>query len=144
MSSTTDTNTNAADRKEDQDEKWIALALALVLVLGLPACGESEQPDPNAGLYEAESAKMYGISIQISDVFEDGFSLELKNGGKAVFHYEGKNYNLKWTLDGEVFHAEGGGATLDGSLSEGVMLLQNVLDSGMEITLVCKELTPKS
>ena len=124
-------------------KKWIALALALVLVLCLAACGESAEPDPNAGLYEAESAQMYGLSIQISDVFEDGFSLELKNGGKAVFHYEGKDYNLKWTLDGDVFHAEGGGAALDGTLSEGVMLLENVLDSGMEITLVCRELAPK-
>ena len=61
-----------------------------------------------------------------------------------MFHYEGKDYNLKWTLDGDVFHAEGGGAALDGTLSEGVMLLENVLDSGMEITLVCKELAPKS
>ena len=108
-------------------KKWIALALALVLVLCLAACGESAEPDPNAGLYEAESAQMYGLSIQISDVFEDGFSLELKNGGKAVFHYEGKDYNLKWTLDGDVFHAEGGGAELDGTLSDGVMLLQNVM-----------------
>ena len=57
-------------------KKWIALALALVLVLCLAACGESAEPDPNAGLYEAESAQMYGLSIQISDVFEDGFSLE--------------------------------------------------------------------
>ena len=133
----------AFNRKEDQDEKWIALALALTLVLGLAACGGSAEADPNAGLYEAESAQMYGLSIQISDVFEDGFSLELKNGGKAVFHDEGKDYNLKWTLDGDVFHAEGGGAALDGTLSEGVMQLQNVLDSGMEITLVCRELAPK-
>ncbi len=122
-------------------KKVFALILMFALLLALAACGESGEPDPNAGLYEAESAQMYGLSIQISDVFEDGFSLELKNGGKAVFHFDGKDYNLKWTLDGEVFHAEGGGAVLDGTLSNGVMQLQDVLDSEMEITLVCPELT---
>lgn len=122
-------------------KKVFALILMLAMLLALTGCGERGEPDPNAGLYEAQSAQMYGLSIQISDVFEDGFSLELKNGGKAVFHYDSKDYNLKWTLDGDVFHAEGGGAALDGTLSNGVMQLQNVLDSGMEITLVCPELT---
>ena len=124
-------------------KKLLSMLLAFTLLFSLAACGESAEPDPNAGLYEAESAKMMGITINIADVFEDGFSLELKNGGKAVFHYDGKDYNLKWTLDGETFHAEGGGAELDGTLAYGVMTLQNVLDSGMEITLICDDLVPQ-
>lgn len=122
-------------------KKGFALLLMLAMLLAFAGCGESGEPDPNAGLYEAQSAQMYGLTIQIADVFEDGFSLELKNGGKAVFHYDGKDYNLKWTLDGDVFHAEGGGAALDGTLSNGIMQLQEVLGSEMEITLVCPELT---
>jgi hypothetical protein len=85
---------------------------------------------------------MWGISVNIADVFENGFSLELKNGGKAVFHYDGKDYSLKWTLEGDSFHAEGGGAELNGTLAYGEMRLTNVLDSGMEILLICDELVP--
>lgn len=122
-------------------KKVFALILMLAMLLALAGCGESGEQDPNAGLYEAQSAQMYGLTLQISDVFEEGFSLELKNGGKAVFHYDGKDYNLKWMLDGDVFHAEGGGAALDGTLSNGVMQLQEVLGREIEITLVCSELT---
>jgi len=116
-------------------KKALAFLLIAAMALSLTACGGSEENDPNAGLYEAVSAEMGGLSIQVDSVFEDGFSLELKNGGKATFHYDGKDYSLKWSLEGDTFHAEGGGAQLDGTLSDGVMVLQNVLDSGISITL---------
>ena len=123
-------------------QKASALLLLFAMLFSLSACGGSAAPDPNAGLYKAVSAEMWGISVNIADVFEDGFSLELKSGGKAVFHYDGKDYNLKWTLEGDSFHAEGGGAELNGTLAYGEMRLTNVLDSGMEILLVCDELVP--
>ena len=119
-------------------KKALVFVLVSVLMLSLAACGGSAEPDPNAGLYEAVSAEMSGISIKVESVFPDGFSLELKNGGKATFHYDGKDYGMKWTLDGKSFHAEGGGAKLDGTLADGTMILQNVLDSGVSITLVDK------
>lgn len=116
-------------------KRIVSLILLLALVLSLAACGSSE-PDPNAGVYEASTAEYSGITISIDKVFPDGFSLELKDGGKATFHYEGKDYGMKWNLDGTTFHAEGGGAELDGTLENGVMTLENVLDSGVSITLV--------
>ena len=124
-------------------KKVFSLFLALALLFSLAACGGSAPPDPNAGLYEAVSAQLHGITVSIADVFEDGFSLELKDGGKAVFHYDGKDYNLKWSLADGAFHAEGGGAELDGTLGDGVLLLQNVLDSGLEISMVCESLEPE-
>ena len=116
-------------------KRIFALLLISSMILCLAACGTSE-PDPNCGVYDASSAEAYGITVDISTVFPDGFSLELKNGGKATFHYDGKDYGMKWTLDGETFHAEGGGAELDGTLGNGVMQLENVLDSGVSITLI--------
>ena len=122
-------------------KKILLILLALSLALGLGACGgDSAAYEPNAGNYEAVSAEMRGITVDVNDVLGEGFSLELKAGSKAVFHYEGKSYQMKWSLDDETFHAEGGGATLDGTLQNGVMVLQNVLDSGVQITLICQEL----
>ena len=83
-----------------------------------------------------EKLKYGGLVISLDNVFPNGFSLELKNGGKATFHYDGKDYGMKWTLEGESFHASGGGAELDGTLSNGVMQLIDVLNSGIDITLV--------
>ena len=76
-----------------------------------------------------------GNYIDLAELFGDDFSIELKNGGKAAFNYDGESYNMKWTLDGTTFHASGGGAELDGTLSDGTMILENVLDSGVNITL---------
>ncbi len=120
-------------------KKAAAILLLCAVLLMLAACGAAE-PDPNAGVYDGAYAEAFGVKISIDQVFEDGFSLELKNGGKATFHYEGKDYSMKWTLEDNVFHAEGGGAQLDGTLADGVMLLENVLDSGIDITLLNAEL----
>ena len=120
-------------------KKLLTVILALAMVLSMIGCGgSSAEPDPNAGLYEAVSAEMGGISLKVESVFPGGFSLELKDGGKATFHYDGKDYSMKWTLEGKNFHTEGGGAKLDGTLADGTMILENVLDSGVSITLVDK------
>jgi hypothetical protein len=116
-------------------KRIVSLLLLIALIFALAACG-SEEPDPNAGVYEASTAEYSGITVSIDTLFPNGFSLELKNGGKATFHYDGKDYGMKWKLDGTTFHAEGGGAELDGTLSDGVMILKNVLDSGVSLTLV--------
>ncbi|MBR5428945.1 MAG: hypothetical protein IK116_00290 [Firmicutes bacterium] len=114
---------------------WAVIFIA-VLLLTLAACGGAEADDPNCGVYDATEMQMMGITLDVAEVFEDGFSIELLGGGKAKFNYDGSSYNMKWTLDGDVFHAEGGGAELDGTLADGVMQLTNVIDSGMDITLV--------
>ena len=119
-------------------KKLLILLLAFSVLLCLASCGEPET-DPNAGLYEARTGSALGISVDVKDVVDE-FSLELKPGGKATLYYDGGKYGMKWSLDGEAFHAEGGGAELDGTLKDGVMVLQNVLDSGVEFTLVCDAL----
>ena len=117
-----------------QMRKLICILLVVLMTAALYACGSSE-PDPNAGVYKGTSAEMNGLAIGLQDLFGDDFSIELKNGGKAAFNYEGKSYSMKWTLEGTTFHAKGGGAELDGTLADGVMTLENVLDSGVTITL---------
>lgn len=120
-------------------KKTLSVILLAVLALALAACGSGgsgESSDPNCGLYEGSTAEMMGFTMDISEIFEGGFSIELLDGGKAKFNYEGKSHNMKWTLDGTTFHAEGGGAKLDGTLSNGVMELVNVLDMGLNMTLV--------
>ena len=79
-------------------KKHIAFFLLAALVLMLTACGSS--PDPNQGVYEARKASMQGVSVDVRDVYENGFSVELKSGGKAVLHIDGEDYSLKWEMDG--------------------------------------------
>ena len=122
-------------------KKLLSLLLTACLLLGLAACG-SAAPDPNAGLYEADTVEALGMTLQAADVYENGLSIELKNGGKAVFRYEGKDYSMKWTLDGQSFTAKGGGAELKGTLANGVLRIENLLDSGVNITFVREGANP--
>ncbi len=116
-------------------KKLTSLLLALALLFTLSACGGAAS-DPNFGLYEAESASSRGVSVDLEDFFEDGMSIELKAGGRATFRYDGESYSMKWTLDDDEFTAKGGGAELEGTLADGVLILEDVLDSGVNITFV--------
>ncbi|MCR5773637.1 MAG: hypothetical protein K6G42_01000 [Lachnospiraceae bacterium] len=116
----------------------VILASMTVLLIG---CGGDDADDPNLGVYKAKSAEMAGFKVGVEEVFEDGFIIELKSKGKAHLEADGEDGGtIKWTLDGDKFHAEGGGAVLDGTLSDGVMVLENVMDSGMTLYLECDEI----
>ncbi len=110
------------------------LMAAMVLMLSLSACSSSE-PDPNSGVYSGVSAELMGVSMELVDILEDEIVIELKDGGKAIFRYEGDSYKMKWSMDGSSFQASGGGATLNGTLSDGTMVLEDVQGSGLSITL---------
>ena len=115
-------------------KKYFTLLLVLALVLVLFGCASGE-PDPNVGVYEAVSGEAQGISVRIDSVFSGGFSIELKSGGKAVLRTGGEEYNLKWSVDGTSLRIEAADTDLAGSVSDGTMVLENVLDSGVNLTL---------
>lgn len=130
-------------------KKIFALILALGMLLSLAACGGTSAPDPNAGLYEAKYGEASGIRVPIETMWEKGFSIELKSGGRGVVHVDGNDGNLKWTLEGTRLHIEGVGLSargleLDGTLRNGVMILQNVMDQGVDLRLECAELIRSS
>ena len=119
--------------------RLLVSAIMVVSMLTLCACGDDKADDPNLGLYKATKAEMSGLELGVADLFENGFTIELKSKGKARVEMDGEGGNVKWTLDGDKFHAEGGGAVLDGTLRDGVMVLENLQDSGIRLTLVCDE-----
>ena len=123
--------------------KKLVLSLMCVLLLMstfLTACGSDDaEDDPNLGVYVAKTAEMAGFEVDVSDIYENGFTIELKAKGKGIAGIDNSESKIKWTLDGEDFHAEGGGIELDGTLKDGVMVLEDLLGTGMKMTLECKE-----
>lgn len=115
-------------------KRMACLILVLAILLALSACGG--EPDPNCGVYKATTASMGGISIGVDSVFDGGFSIELKTGGKAVLSTGGSDYRVAWKLDGETITVSGSDASMTGTLSDGTMVLENVLGSGVDLTLV--------
>lgn len=121
--------------------KIASLLLAVLMLACMAACGGNSEPDPNEGLYEGTSAEMWGLSLNINDVYDGGFSVELMGNGKCRISVGDEAARGKWELDGTAFSCSGGGVDLEGTLQDGVMILENVMDSGVRMTLINKDYT---
>ena len=114
----------------------LAVILAIVLIAALAGKGGKTpaNADPNLGVYNAATAEMWGMEMDVSDIWEKGFSIELKDKGKCTIEVDGAKSNGKWTLENGIFRVNGGGVDCDGTLANGVMTLENVLDMGVTLT----------
>ena len=105
-------------------KKILSLMLAAMLLLSFVGCSSGgDENDPNLGVYTAKTAEYRGLTVEVNQFFEQGFSIELKSGGKCKLSADGKTANGKWTLDGTAFHVNGGGIDCDGTLENGVIRL---------------------
>ena len=103
-------------------KKILACLLAvLLLALALGCSSGDDKNDPNLGVYTAKTAEYSGITLNVDQFFEKGFTIELKSGGKCKLTADGESANGKWTLEGTKFHVKGGGIECDGTLENGVM-----------------------
>ena len=113
----------------------LAVIAALVYVVaGKLGGGSAKVGDDVLGLYTAQKAETNGDSISIESMWENGFSIELKNKGKAEITVDGNKGSANWTLDGERFTISGSGIDCSGTLKNGVMTLENVMNSGVTLT----------
>ena len=103
--------------------KLLSCLLAALLVLTFLGCSGGKDDDPNLGLYTAKTAEYRGVTVDVSEFFEQGFAIELKSGGKCKLTADGTSANGRWTLDGTAFHVNGGGIDCDGTLENGVIRL---------------------
>lgn len=110
----------------------VIIAVILIIVLG----GKGKNAianDPNLGVYNAKTASMLGMDMNVTDLFQNGFSIELKANGKCVINADGTKGGGKWTLAGDAFHVEGGGLDCSGTLQAGILTLENVLGTGIAL-----------
>ena len=105
-------------------KKILSLMLAAMLLLTLEGCSSGgDENDPNLGVYTAKTAEYRGLTVEVNQFFEQGFSIELKSGGKCKLTADGESASGKWTLEGTKFHVNGGGIDCDGTLENGVIRL---------------------
>ena len=73
------------------------------------------------------------MTLTAEDIYENGdFILELKSGGECIIHVEGGTETCSWALDGETFTLTEDEETFEGTLKDGVIVLNMM---GMEVTL---------
>ena len=108
-------------------KKILSLMLAALLLLSFAGCSSGDdENDPNLGVFTAKTAEYRGLTVEVNQFFEQGFSIELKSGGKCKLTADGESASGKWTLEGIKFHVNGGGIDCDGTLENGVIRLDSV------------------
>jgi len=128
-----------AEKMKKKQKCFAYLTVCITLAGMLAGCGKSE-PDPNSGLYEAVSATMMGMEIDVSDIYKNGVSFDLQDGGKCIANMDGDKAKIKWSTDGDSIHFEGAGVELDGTIGGGDMTLVNMMDMGVDMKFHCNEL----
>ena len=120
------------------NRKRTAIFLALLLIFTLTGCGGDSQQaaDPNVGLWTAVGAETQGVEIPVEAIAPEGFSLKLMDGGKAEMHLGDSYADGQWKLEDGVFTLWDETVTSTGSITDGVLLLENVMDSGVDMYFV--------
>ena len=122
--------------------RLLALTMAIVMAFSLTACGGGKTSnEPDSGKYTATTAETMGLELEVSALFGSGFTIDLYDNGKCDITVDGKNASGKWTLSGEAFTVSGGDFDASGTLKNGVMVLENVMDMGITLKLL-REGTP--
>ena len=131
------------EQPKKKSRKWLipviilaALALIGIAVLVFGGSGRAAANDPNLGLYKGSTASMYGMDLNLDEIFEGGFTIELQKGGKCRIEAGENKGNGTWTLEDGVISINDGTSTIEGKLENGVITLENMLDMGVDITLV--------
>ena len=135
-----------AQPAEPKKNKWVVPAiilgaLALIGILFFAARGGSgsKASDPNLGLYKATVAEMYGLVLNADDIYEEGFTIELKENGVCEIISDGDKGRGNWTLEGDQLTIDDGHSSITGTLSDGVLKLENMLDMGLDMTFEKQE-----
>lgn len=89
--------------------RWIALLMVMMLVL--VACGsgnaqkEKYADSPHLGKWVAVEATALGMTMSADEIFDEGFSIDLKADGKCEFFADGDTATGTWesTEDGIKF-----------------------------------------
>ena len=113
-------------------KRIIYIVIAVLLLSSLAACGGNSD-DPNLGVWKAVTGEMFGISMEVEEFFEKGFTIELKANGKCALNVDGTKANGTWTLSGSVFTVKGGSLDCKGRLEDGQIILEDVLGMGMTL-----------
>ena len=124
--------------------KWVLPAvilavLALIGILFFATRGGGKADDPNLGVYKAATVEMYGMQLNADDIYQNGFTIELKSNGVCEINSDGQKGRGKWTLEDDKITIDDNHSVITGTLSNGVLTLENMLDMGLNMIMEKQE-----
>lgn len=112
----------------------LAVLAAVFYVISGKLGGSEKADDALLGVYQATRAELGSIEMNISDMWEKGFSIELKDKGRCEVNVDGNKGSAKWELDGEDITIKGSGLDCSGTLSNGILVLEDVMGTGVKLS----------
>lgn len=96
---------------------------------------EPAKPTGPLGLYQGTTYEYSGQSFQMTDIYNGLCTIELLDGGKAVFILGGEEMQCTWELDGEDFILDNAAVESPGTLKDGTITI-DFMGMGMMMTFV--------
>lgn len=127
----------AAPKKKSK--KWLipVIALLLVAAIGVGFLVTRGNPnDPNLGTYKATTVSMYGLDLNPDDIFEGGFTVELKGNGICWIKAGDEQGPGTWEIEDGVITIDDGNSEIEGKIEDGVITIENMLDMGLNLQMV--------
>ena len=85
------------------------------------------------GVYYADKAVYLGVNVNISDMWEHGFTIELLADGKCSIVVNQTEGTGTWTVDGDKISVMTDGLELSGVIEDGMLKFENVILDGMTL-----------
>ena len=113
--------------------KKIMVILVTAVFMVLSACGSNKNVDESLmGNYIPVTGEMMGIALVGDDL--DGFSIELKQGGKGTMTIEGDSGSVKWKNDDSTVTVTVDGASMVATRGQDFLVFDDILGMGMKMT----------
>ncbi len=110
-----------------------ALVVSMINSSSSQESGQVESSDPNLGIWQGAAIDAFGMQMPINDIFASGASIELFDDGSTTITFDGESEDGTWTLDGTNLSVTYDGVDVSGSIVDGVLMLINIQDTGMDI-----------
>ena len=107
-------------------KRTFSILVVAVMLLSMVACGGSGEDDANLGTYKCTKIEAMGMELSPENHLGGSVTLELSKSGKGKMSGLGNEGNITWKLDGENLEITDGDIAFNGTLKDGVIILENV------------------
>ncbi len=118
------------------------VVLLIVLIVGMLSGGGSD--DPNVGVWNAQEITMMGMTMDPTDIYPEGITLEIKNSSKCILTLDGESFNSDYEIDGSTFTLTQRGDEFSGTIQGNVITITNLLDMGLDIKFVKEDMSTEN